>query len=187
MSQDIFVSYSSKDKIVADAVVAALEKNDIRCWYAPRDIRPGGDWGESITHAIDDSALMLLIFSNNSNQSKRVLDEIYFAISEEKTILPFRIENLAPSGAMRLHLSSRHWLDAYDPSWEAYINKLVNTVAMNLGMELVPSDAEIQTPAPSRKPVSKVLPWKLIGIILAIVTLIASVIGFMHLGGGEDP
>ncbi|MCJ7625259.1 MAG: ABC transporter substrate-binding protein, partial [Anaerolineaceae bacterium] len=128
---------------------------------------------------------MLLIFSRNSNRSKRVLDEIYFAISEEKTILPFRIVNLDPSGAMRLHLSSRHWLDAYDPSWEAYINKLVSTAAMNLGKAIVPSDAEIHTPAPSRKPVSKRLPWKLIGIILAFVIVIASVIGFMKLGGGE--
>ncbi len=186
MSYDVFISYSSKDKVVADAVVAALEKNDIRCWYAPRDIQPGADWGESITHAIDDSGLMLLIFSKNSNQSKRVLDEIYFAISEEKTILPFRIEKLDPSGAMRLHLSSRHWLDAYDPSWEAYINKLVSTAAMNLGKEIVPSDKEIHTPAPSRKPVSKRLPWKPIGIILAIMIVIASVIGFMQLGGGDD-
>ncbi|MCJ7625258.1 MAG: toll/interleukin-1 receptor domain-containing protein [Anaerolineaceae bacterium] len=44
MSHDIFISYSSKDKIIADAAVAALEKNDIRCWYAPRDISPGAEW-----------------------------------------------------------------------------------------------------------------------------------------------
>jgi formylglycine-generating enzyme required for sulfatase activity len=185
MSYDVFISYSSKDKIVADAVVAALEKKDIRCWYAPRDIQPGTDWGESITHAISDCGLMLLIFSKNSNRSKRVLDEIYFAISEEKTMLPFRIENLDPSGAMRLHLSSRHWLDAYDPSWEAHINKLVNTSALNLGLELSPSGEKIQTPAPSREPISKGLPWKLIGIILAFVIVIASVIGLMKLGGGD--
>jgi oligopeptide transport system substrate-binding protein len=187
MSYDIFVSYSSKDKIVADAVVAALEKKNLRCWYAPRDIQPGTDWGESITHAINDSALMLLIFSKNSNQSKRVLDEIYYAVSEEKTILPFRIENLDPSGAMRLHLLSRHWLDAYDPSWEAHINKLVNTAAKNLGVEPVPSNEEIQIPIPTTiEPVSKGLPWKLIGIILAIVIVIASVIGFMQVGGRDS-
>jgi hypothetical protein len=138
MSHDIFISYSSEDKIVADALVAALEKRGIRCWYAPRDIKPGSDWGESITNAISDCALMLLIFSKNSNGSKRVLDEIYYAVSEEKTILPFRIENLDPIGAMRLHLSSRHWLDAYDPSWEAHINKLVDTAASILEKEVAP-------------------------------------------------
>ncbi|MCJ7624118.1 MAG: toll/interleukin-1 receptor domain-containing protein, partial [Anaerolineaceae bacterium] len=184
MSYDIFISYSSKDKIIADAVVAALEKNNMRCWYAPRDIRPGTDWGEAITQAIEDNALMLLIFSKNANRSRRVLDEIYYAILKEKTILPFRIENLDPSGAMLLHLSSRHWLDAYDPSWETHINKLVKTAATTLGREVVLSDEEIQAPTQSIEPPSKAvhrksMPWKLIGIILAIVIIIASVIGII--------
>jgi oligopeptide transport system substrate-binding protein len=184
MIHDIFISYSSKDKIVADAVVAALEKKGIRCWYAPRDIKAGSDWGESITDAISDSALMLLIFSKNSNRSKRVLDEIYYAISEEKTILPFRIEKLDPSGAMRLHLSSRHWLDAYDPSWEAHINKLIDTTASNLEREITPSDDTAPIPVPSKVPGIKSLPWKLISIVLAIAIVIASVIGFIKLRGG---
>ncbi|MCJ7625341.1 MAG: TIR domain-containing protein, partial [Anaerolineaceae bacterium] len=182
MSYDAFISYSSKDKIVADAVVAALEKKEIRCWYAPRDIEPGTDWGESITHAISDSTLMLLIFSKNSNQSKRVLDEIYYAISEEKTILPFRIENLDPSGAMRLHLLSRHWLDAYDPSWEAHINRLVNSVSVNLGFGAGSTDIPlpISIPAPetlTKAVTPKALPWKLIGIVLALAVIVVCIFG----------
>jgi len=189
MSQDIFISYSSKDKVVADAVVAALENRGIRCWYAPRDIKAGADWGESITDAITDSALMLLIFSKNSNRSKRVLDEIYYSISEGKTILPFRIEKLDPSGAMRLHLSSRHWLDAYDPSWEAHINKLIDTAASNLEKEITLSDDMALISAPSKGPGFKNLPWKLIGSILAVGIVIASVIGIMKLPGSDvaDP
>ena len=38
---EVFISYSTKNKNVADAVVANFEKNGIRCWYAPRDILPG--------------------------------------------------------------------------------------------------------------------------------------------------
>ncbi|MFZ2096525.1 MAG: toll/interleukin-1 receptor domain-containing protein [Anaerolineales bacterium] len=183
MSYDIFISYSSEDKNVADAVVAALENRGIRCWYAPRDIEAGTDWGDSITHAINDSTLMLLIFSKNSNRSKRVLDEVYYAISEGKTIIPFRIENLDPSGAMRLHLSSRHWLDAYDPSWEAHINKLVDTAASNLNIESKLSDDLSLIHSPSKKPGVKGLPWKLIAIISAVCIVIAGVIGVMMLQG----
>lgn len=54
---DVFISYSVKDKVVADAVVASLEGHDIRCWYAPRDIKPGEDWAEAITRAIEDSKI----------------------------------------------------------------------------------------------------------------------------------
>ena len=35
---DVFISYSSKNKNIADAIVADLEQNNIKCWYAPRDI-----------------------------------------------------------------------------------------------------------------------------------------------------
>jgi phosphate/phosphite/phosphonate ABC transporter binding protein len=132
MPHDVFVSYSNKDKTVADTIVASLEKNKIRCWYAPRDIKPGGDWGEEIAKAIADSSIFLLIFSESANRSQRVLDELNLAITKETAILPFRIENLAPSGAMQLHLSARHWLDAYDPSWEEHIYKLTRAVKSNM-------------------------------------------------------
>jgi phosphate/phosphite/phosphonate ABC transporter binding protein len=132
MAHDVFVSYSSKDKAVADAIVASMENKSIRCWVAPRDIKPGKDWGNAIADAIAESKVFLLVFSNHSNQSQRVLDELNLAISEEIVVLPFRIEKLEPSGAMRLHLSTRHWLDAYEPSWKKHIDELVETVSINI-------------------------------------------------------
>lgn len=43
VNHDVFISYASSDKPVADAVCAALEQRGIRCWIAPRDILPGLD------------------------------------------------------------------------------------------------------------------------------------------------
>ncbi|NQT71340.1 MAG: toll/interleukin-1 receptor domain-containing protein [Chloroflexi bacterium] len=37
MAHDVFISYSTNDKTVADAVCATLESQKIRCWIAPRD------------------------------------------------------------------------------------------------------------------------------------------------------
>jgi len=136
MANDVFVSYSKKDKDIANTIVAALEKNNIHCWYAPRDINPSDDWGKAISNAIQKSKIFLLIFSSNSNQSQHVLDELNFAISQEAAILPIRIENLKPDGALGLHLSSRQWLDAYDLPWESHIRKLIKSVSSNLGSEI---------------------------------------------------
>ncbi len=136
MPHDIFISYSSKDRMIADAIVSNFENNGIRCWYAPRDIDPGVDWGEAITKAIDACSLFLLIFSGNANASKHVLDELYYSLAEEKIVIPFRVENLDPSGAMRLHLSSLHWLDAHDPTWESHIDRLFETASANLSKEI---------------------------------------------------
>lgn len=39
---EVFISYSSLNKNIADAVCARLESDGVRCWYAPRDITLGG-------------------------------------------------------------------------------------------------------------------------------------------------
>ena len=49
---DVFISYSSKNKSVADAVVSDFEQHGIRCWYAPRDILPGKEWVTAIKEGI---------------------------------------------------------------------------------------------------------------------------------------
>ena len=49
---DVFVSYSSKNKNYADAIVADLEQHGVKCWYAPRDILPGETWIGAINAAL---------------------------------------------------------------------------------------------------------------------------------------
>jgi len=194
MAHDIFISYSSHDKTIADAIVAALENKGLRCWVAPRDIKPGADWGDSICEAITNCKLVLLIFSSSSNQSKRVLDEIYYAIGDEKVILPFRVENLAPTGAMRLHLSSRHWLDAYQPSWKAHIDQLVNSAWDMVGRPAQPQPGPAvplpQVPAvappPVEKQARKKLPLLWIGLALAATLLVGAGAMWLVNGGGSS-
>ena len=72
----IFVSHSTKDKTVSDAVCAALENGGIRCWVAPRDVQPGRSFAGEITRAIQESKIMVLIFSAHSNNSEQVLREV---------------------------------------------------------------------------------------------------------------
>ncbi|MEX1244998.1 MAG: toll/interleukin-1 receptor domain-containing protein [Thermoanaerobaculia bacterium] len=67
---DLFLSSSSKDERVADAVYAGLEARGIRCWMAPHKIRPGTDWGAAIIEAIETSKVMVLIFSAHANASE---------------------------------------------------------------------------------------------------------------------
>ena len=57
MAHDIFISYASKDKTVADAVCASLENRKIRCWIAPRDVLPGIPYGEAIINGISQSRI----------------------------------------------------------------------------------------------------------------------------------
>ena len=107
MAFDVFISYASKDKIVADAVCAKLESSAIRCWIAPRDIVAGTSYGEAIIEAIHGAKVMVLVFSSNANASGHIPKEVERAVSNGVAILPFRIEDVAPgSRSIRSRSSS---------------------------------------------------------------------------------
>jgi hypothetical protein len=44
MTSQVFISYSSKDKAIADTICQWLESAGIPCWMAPRNIEFGSDW-----------------------------------------------------------------------------------------------------------------------------------------------
>ena len=125
---DVFISHSSQDKNVADAICSALEANGIRCWIAPRDIRPGMSWPEAIMDAIEGTRIMVLVLSQHSNRSEQVMREVSESVSSGSVVIPFRIEEVIPSKALRYFLSTPHWLDALTPPIEAHIQKLISSV-----------------------------------------------------------
>ena len=135
MAHDVFVSYSNKDKNVANAIVAELEQEGIRCWIAPRDINPGRSWGEAINEAIEGSHFMVIVLSANSNQSRQVVREVERAVANNVIIIPFRIEDIDPTGAMAYFLSTEHWLDALSPPLEKHIIKLTHSIKVFQGVE----------------------------------------------------
>ncbi len=142
MAHDVFISYSHKDKSIADAICARLEQDGVRCWYAPRDIAPGADWAESIIESIEHSKVMVLVFTDFSNASRQVLREINNAVRTGAVIIPFRLTQTPPSGGMRYYLSTVHWLDALDGTLEhnlAQLSTLVRSILTN-------------TPVPARSP-----------------------------------
>ncbi|HQX48991.1 MAG TPA: toll/interleukin-1 receptor domain-containing protein [Planctomycetaceae bacterium] len=129
---DVFISYSSHDKQLAHAACVVLEAHRIRCWIAPRDVLPGTEWGASIIDAIDRCRVMVLIFSARSNASSHVRREVERAIAKGRTVLPFRMEDIRPAGAMEYSLSNTHWLDAFTPPVEAHLQPLAASVQMLL-------------------------------------------------------
>jgi hypothetical protein len=144
MAHDIFLSYSSRDKPVADGVCAHLEGAGIRVWFAPRDIVPGTNWGEAIIDAINASRLMVIVFSSSSNRSPQVLREVERAVAKGMGVIPFRVEAVTPSKSMEYFLSSPHWLDAIDPPLEKHIHSLLETVRtlLQLNAKALPGRTE---------------------------------------------
>jgi formylglycine-generating enzyme required for sulfatase activity len=128
MSYDAFISYSSKDKIAADAVCAVLERNGIRCWIAPRDVTPGMVWGSAIVGAINSTKLMVLVFSGAANTSPQIEREVERAISKGMPVIPVRIEDVQPSDPLEYFISASHWLDAFTEPLEQHLETLAKVV-----------------------------------------------------------
>ena len=128
MTFDAFISYSSKDKTAAVAACAVLEGAGVRCWIAPRDIRPGGEYGAAIIDAIDQCRVMILIFSSSANDSRQIHREIERAVTKGVPIVPVRIEEVVPTKSMEYFLGAIHWLDALTPPVEEHLQRLAETV-----------------------------------------------------------
>ena len=158
---DVFISYSHVDKATADATCATLEQAGIRCWIAPRDIMPGDEWGAAIVKAIDHCRAMVLIFSSSANDSKQIRREVERAVNAGATIIPVRIENVAPTEAMAYFMSTVHWLDAMTAPLENHLRRLAESIkALLQADDLDRSDADARDVREAIAPTAGAAPTK---------------------------
>jgi len=108
MDHQVFISYANdkgghtNDYQVAEKIHMALQAKNIRCWLAPKRIQPGDTWFNEIIDAIEQSKVVVLVFSFNGNQSNWVKREINHALDKNKAIIVFSIENVLPQGIFKL-------------------------------------------------------------------------------------
>lgn len=122
-----FISYSSKDKNIADNLCAKLERRRIKVWYAPRNV--DGPYAESIVQAIDSSDYFIVILSENSIQSQHVLSEVDLAfqnLPNKIKFKPLKIDSAMFTPSFKYYLSRQHWMDAIDPPLEERLSEFVN-------------------------------------------------------------
>lgn len=177
MAHDVFISYSSKDKVTADAVCARLEGRGIRCWIAPRDVQPGMQYGEEIIDAIHGSRVMVLVLSANANASPHIPKEVERAVSNGVAIIPLRVENVTPAKSLDYFISSVHWLDAVAPPLESHLDSLAATILTMLperpqGDEKRAPVAGASTPSstvPSAAPPKPAWLWPAVAVTIIVL------------------
>jgi WD40 repeat protein len=171
VAHDVFISYSSKDKTIADAACATLERDGIRCWIAPRDVLAGQTWAGAIVEAIEEARVFVLILSSHSNASLDVSVEVEHAIRGGLTVIPFRIDDVTPSGDMSYYLRKIHWLDALTPPLERHLEALSNRVSALIGKPAATSP--IVAPVPPAGRFRRI--W---GVAIAIAISLAALLVF---------
>jgi hypothetical protein len=124
-----FISYASPDRAKAEEVCASLEAHGFSCWIAPRNIRAGHDYADAIIHGIHASKCLVLILSAAANESHFVHREVERAVSNNKMVFPLRIQEVLPSAALELFVSSAHWIDAWHGKLDEHIAHLARDLA----------------------------------------------------------
>ena len=132
MKYDVFISYSKLDQKIAEGVCGYLEQHRIRCFVAYRDILPAEVWAAKIVEALEETSMMIVVFSGNFNRSKQVDREMELASEANKPILTFRITDDAFIGAKKYYLKNINWIDAF-PNPEKCFGTLYENVRKLLG------------------------------------------------------
>ena len=133
-TKDVFISYSSKQGQIAFAICEYLEKCDIRCWIAPRDIPSGSNYTLEIPKGLQECKVLVLIFSNTASQSQWVSLEIMSALSNNLTIIPFRVEDypMDANAGLYFMLQKSQWIDAF-PNFENKLDDLRKDIEKIIG------------------------------------------------------
>jgi hypothetical protein len=120
----VFVSFASRDREVADRLVASLETGNVRCWIAHRDIQPGGSYPAAISAALRACGALLLVLTSAAGRSRHVLREIEMAFNAGKPILAVRLGGAPLRADFEYFLSTTQWLDAGEDLDEAEIDRV---------------------------------------------------------------
>ena len=134
LKYDVFISYKSQYINIVKAVVHFLEKEKIRCWYAPRDLdskAAGKDYDDAIVNAINSARIVVVLLCDDALSSDWVKNEIAYAQKKEKTIIPYVIEEVLVDNGLRMRLDNKHWIDAW-PDPERKLTLLLDNIKLML-------------------------------------------------------
>lgn len=125
--KDVFISYKAEEFDDANWVKSTLENNGITCWMAPMSIPGGSSYATEIPQAIRLCKVFVLILSEKSQNSKWVPRELDQAINENKTVMPFMLENCALKDDFNFYLTNVQRYAAYESKSKA-IEKMIREI-----------------------------------------------------------
>jgi hypothetical protein len=134
-----FISYSSEDHAFVETLYKDLQDNGVRCWFAPKSLKPGDFFRAEIDQAIHTYDKLLLILSEHSISSAWVADEVEAGLERErrtgqKVLFPIQIDDASRNAGdwaaalrRRRHIGDmRKWSDpaAYRQAFTDFLNAL---------------------------------------------------------------
>ncbi|MEM1106161.1 MAG: toll/interleukin-1 receptor domain-containing protein [Pseudomonadota bacterium] len=147
MAYDIFLSYRRTDQELAKALVDAMTAVGLDVWWDQR-IEGGEDWREAIVAGLTGSHALVILFSEECNESKQLKKELAIADTLDKEVIPVLVEDTKPRGHYLYELAARNWLQIH-PNPLAKVNELAGRLAAELQTERGGMSGRV-SPAPAQ-------------------------------------
>lgn len=121
---DVFISYSRKDRVIADEICNAFNQVGITYFIDRSGILSGEQYTETIIPAIKNARFILYLMSENSSESTWTWREISYAEKLGKRIIPIKIDNSPISEQFLFEFPHLQIIDAIPFSIHSLLGKL---------------------------------------------------------------
>jgi TIR domain/LGFP repeat len=131
----IFFSYARADSKFVLRLAKDMRLANVNLWIDQLDIPVGLPWDQSVENALKGCQNLLIILSPASVASQNVMDEVSFAIGQNKTIIPIVYQKCdVPFRLNRLqHID---FTGNYDEAFTKLLNSIETTSRPNNGKEI---------------------------------------------------
>jgi hypothetical protein len=127
-----FISFAGNDRNFVDKISDDLQREGIRCWMAPEEMKMGDAIRQEVDQLIRIQDKLLVVLSKFSIESAWIQKELQAALTEEKNqnravLFPLRLDNSGMDGEKKWMTYLQQTHPIYDfaawENWEAYYNQ----------------------------------------------------------------
>jgi len=115
----LFVSYAHDDQDLVFAEIKRFNEAGFHVWY-DEGIAPGNEWADEIADALEACSLFVVMITPTSAPRPNVLNEINFALDENKPFLAIHLEETELKGGLKLRIGSKQAILKYKMTEEEY-------------------------------------------------------------------
>lgn len=124
---DVFIAYSRKDQEFVTRLYNALSEYGINTWIDQQNIPIASDWSEQIQSGIANADKFIFVMSPNSVKSQVARQELQYALSINKHIIPVIYEEVS-NRDVPFTLSTIQWVDMTGANFDRGIKILVDAL-----------------------------------------------------------
>lgn len=129
---DVFISYSSNNEEQAFEIKEILEKEQLRCWLAPVEIRTGENFLRMIPQAVRDSGVLVVVLTEQAQKSPWVQRELVTAVQYHKPIFALKIDESDLTVETDFVLKTEQICFALTPPLEKWISEMIPDIREGL-------------------------------------------------------